>query len=86
MKRFKFLGRTAVDRCGQDLMHQGVRDLCISEGTDRALVTKQRLHIGNGLHRLPFSLEAFLEHRSPVRRSHDHVSCLIWASLPYVYA
>jgi hypothetical protein len=49
--------RRAVDRGGQDLIDQLVWDRFLAEGPDRALVPKQHLHVGDGLHRAPFSRE-----------------------------
>src|SRR2546422_3160119 len=43
----------AVDRGGQDLIDECVRDLRIGEGADGALVAKQLMHIGDRLHGEP---------------------------------
>src|SRR5215831_24636 len=43
----------AVDRCGQNLIDECVRDILSGEGADRALVAKQLMHVGDRLHRKP---------------------------------
>jgi hypothetical protein len=40
-----------VDRGGQDLLDEVVRDILIGEVADRTLAAKQLVYIGNRLHR-----------------------------------
>ena len=42
-----------MDRSGQDLIDQCVRNILIGEVADRTLVAKQLMHVDDRLHRAP---------------------------------